>query len=92
MMGINMKYIVFADKRGEEYIVVFPQSLSHFDIANNLSTYRVTTDIVNDKWHRDNFKPISAGFIDSSGCYGRSETLDLNSRPKDTELWERYYG
>jgi hypothetical protein len=33
---------------------------------------------------------ISAGFIDAGGkCYGRSETLDLDSRPeKDSALYQ----
>jgi hypothetical protein len=43
------------------------------------------------------YKPISAGFVEIHGelglaCYGKSESLDLGSRPDDTEELNKQLG
>ena len=35
-------------------------------------------------WKRESWRPISAGFTNGETCYGRSESLNLDSRPEDT--------
>lgn len=65
-----MKYIVFDHTE----IIIFPALVSHDKMALRLP----------DK------KPTSAGFVGKDGgklvCYGRSESLDLESIPFDTTL------
>ena len=37
------------------------------------------------------FKPTSAGFYDKKrGCYGYSNSLNLKSRPEDTEIIRKF--
>ena len=43
-------------------------------------------------WERIRRAPISAGFVDDAhNCYGRSESLNLDSRPQDTILLRSQY-
>ena len=62
-----MKYVVLQEHKFE-HIIAFSKCLNHNDVAAKM-----------------NMKPISAGFVDFSGdelrCYGRSETLNMKSRP-----------
>lgn len=83
-----MKYIVLEvqhpDRGRIEVPVVFPEVLIHKQVAMALR-------------HCDDMrsaKPVAAGFLSSFGmadvaCYGRSESLDLNSRGAvDSKLME----
>jgi hypothetical protein len=74
-----MKYIVFRTMRPfsqgqyEEVFVAFPHSLIHADISD-----------------RCGMRAVSAGFVGKDGiCHGRSETMNLDSRPEDTKLLEQ---
>ena len=76
-------------QKGMNYEIpfIFPELLVHSTMA-----------IVADKMLRLSFnekniisiRPVSAGFLSSIGieknCYGRSESLELHSRPEDNQL------
>lgn len=79
----EMKYVVvFSEEQGEQ-LFVFPKNINHDSFAEVLSYIKVG-DFRN--WERFFREPIAAGFTDGVNCYGRSESLDLDSRPQDTEL------
>jgi|TARA_Y100000296_G_C5070172_1_gene204488 hypothetical protein len=73
----DTKYVVF-DFIGEEFIVVFPEILTHIELANaftKMSEYG---------------EPISGGFIEHGKCVGESISLNLKSRgEKDTLLLKK---
>ena len=81
-----MKYIVMqanvTDESAREDIIMFPDNLVHLDMAETmkhsyLRRYRMTS------------KVVSAGFvhIGSLECFGKSESLNIGSRPKtDSDL------
>lgn len=90
-----MKYIVFVgdknDGQGErEFIVLFDRSIDHDLQFESLHSLR---DNDGPRWERHwvDPQPVSAGFVSPElQCYGRSETLNVDSRPKiDTELLKR---
>ena len=74
------KYVKFEDRSGDQFCIVFPDTLRHSDIAAAIQIeFRAT--------------PKSAGFVSSVKDdnnvrpYGKSESLNLNSDPeKDTFL------
>ncbi|GAC1605795.1 MAG: hypothetical protein NVS3B3_04340 [Aquirhabdus sp.] len=78
----EMKYVVVHSEETGEQLFTFPKNINHDAFADVLR--RIKTEGRN--WTRPFRKPISAGFTDGNRCYGRSETLDLDSRPVDTEL------
>lgn len=72
-----MKYVVVRIL-GKEHIFVFPSSINHDRMCEVLSYIKHGSDR---DWSRALAEAVSAGFIDGSGkCYGRSETLNLDSR------------
>lgn len=81
----NSKYIVYNDRTSElDTMLIFPEWISHASIA---------------KGHGASGPLVSAGFIDfdatcrDSVCYGRSESLNLSSRPEfDTKLLHQLMG
>lgn len=87
-----MKYIVFvgdkSDGQGErEFIVLFDRSIDHDLQFESLHSLRNNSG---PRWERCwiDPQPVSAGFVSPElQCYGRSETLNVISRPReDTEL------
>lgn len=82
---MEMKYVVVEDKSGSEQLIVFPKVFDHDAFADVLSYIRVGGS----NWRREFRKPVSAGFTDGKRCYGRSETLNLNSRHVDTDLLQK---
>ena len=83
-ISYDCKYIVvktqYADEVEDvvEEIYVFPKAVHHdcfYEIINNQDEFR---------------KLISAGFVDSNlQCYGKSETLNVESRKEDTDLLKK---
>ena len=74
MFYLKQKYVITSDNK----IIVFPELFQHSEFRS--------------------FKPISAGFISfgvnkegnpSCTCYGESISLNLKSRPEDTEIAKR---
>lgn len=79
-----MKYIVIQETHYSmivEHPIIFPEILIHSGVADSLlHMMRVNSN------HK--FEVISAGFVnlDVWECYGRSESLNLDSRKEDTAL------
>ena len=83
-MSAEMKYVVVRSPNFGEQLVVFPSTINHDAMAEALSLIR-HGPLRN--WTRPDRLPISAGFTDGLNCYGRSESLNLDSRiPADTLL------
>ena len=82
-----MKYIVTTREGDIEEMFVFPETINHDCMAEMISRIKNHT---HGSWERISRKPISAGFITVEGeCYGRSETLNLDSRGvTDTVLFD----
>ena len=82
---IEFKYIIAENQESDEgecRIFIFEKGISHDKFGLTLET-----GIRNESWRnwrRESWRPISAGFTDGKTCYGRSESLDLDSRPEDT--------
>lgn len=77
----EMKYVVVKTDVGEQ-IYVFPKQIDHDAFAEVLSYIKMGGR----NWKREYREPVSAGFTDGVECYGRSETLNLNSRSIDADL------
>lgn len=80
---LEMKYVVTEDAQGKQHLFVFPKVFDHDEFSEVLSYIKTGGR----NWKREYRKPISAGFTDGNVCYGRSETLNLESRKEiDTAL------
>jgi len=81
-----VKYIV-TEREGIEEMFVFPDTINHDCMAEVLNAIKNQRS---GDWRRIRRTPISAGFISVDGeCYGRSETLRLDSRGvTDSVLWD----
>lgn len=79
---MEMKYVVVTCEEAGEQLFVFPHNVDHDEFASVLS-YIKTGGVC---WTRPVRMPVSAGFTDGQHCYGRSETLNLESLPEDTAL------
>lgn len=79
----KMKYVVVKAESGIETLVIFPEYFSHDRFAEVLSHIRTGNGR---NWKREYREPISAGFTDGETCFGRSESLNLDSRLTDTIL------
>ena len=79
----EFKYVVVQVVGGPEEIYIFPKTVEHAAFAEVL--HYITTPTSGGGWHRPFRKEISAGFTNGVSCYGRSETLDLDSRYKVDE-------
>jgi hypothetical protein len=77
------KYIVTTRGDGIEEIFIFPSTVDHDAMMESLESIKNQTC---GNWDRIFRLPISAGFTDGIKCWGRSETLNLNSRTKDSEI------
>ena len=86
-MLTEMKYVV-VDAEGDEQLFIFPKTIDHDRFADVLNFIKVGHDR---DWKRIYRKPISAGFTDGVTCYGRSESLHLESRKQDTLLLRGQY-
>jgi hypothetical protein len=79
-----MKYITTQQQDDKEELFTFPKTIDHDAMAEILRHIKNRT---HGQWERVYRKPISAGFVDQNWvCFGRSESLGLDSRPEDTEL------
>lgn len=78
----EMKYVVVKDKSENEKIFIFSKQIDHDSFAEVLSYIKTGGR----NWSREYMEPVSAGFTDGVTCYGRSETLSLDSRENDSEM------
>jgi len=77
-----MKYIVTSNEEGLEEIFIFPDTVNHNVMAESVEFMKNQ----HGNWKRIERIPISAGFIEGGKCVGRSESLDIASRPQDSKL------
>ena len=80
---VEMKYVVVDGKDDGEQLFIFPKTIDHDQFADVLNFIKVGHDR---NWKRIYRKPISAGFTDGVTCYGRSESLHLESRKEDQNV------
>lgn len=80
-----MKYIVARDSDGNEEMFIFSNKIYHSCFAESIEGIRNHDD---NNWERVFRQPVSAGFIVNGECTGRSESLDLDSRPQDTLIFK----
>lgn len=74
-----MKYIVTKQEDGgREEIFTFPDHIHHDAFAEALELFR---DKTFGRWERLHRVPVAAGLVVDGRCSGRSESLDLDSRP-----------
>jgi hypothetical protein len=91
------KYVIVRLGNDRELPVIFPESMVHSEMANALKAYygneaqflangQLTDDAV--RVIHDSVVPVAAGHCEVRvlGAQGRSETLQLDSRPEDTDL------
>lgn len=74
---MKMKYIVTEDENGVEDIFIFPAKVDHDCMAEMLARIKNQSW---GNWERVYRRPIAAGFTDGKTCWGRSETLNMDSR------------
>ena len=74
-----MKYVVVTSEYGEQ-LFTFPKNINHAAFADVLGSIKHGDGRF---WQRVYKNPVSAGFTDGTECYGRSESLNLDSRPGD---------
>ncbi len=79
----EMKYVVVESEEQGEQLFIFPKNINHDSFAEILNYIKIGESY---NWKRVRRKPISAGFTDGVTCYGKSESLKLESRKSDTEL------
>lgn len=80
-----MKFIT-TEHDGIEQVHLFSNDIDHDVFFEGLRNK------THGNWRRHTRKAIAAGFVDSSWlCHGRSETLDLDSRSKDTDLLQEQF-
>lgn len=81
---MEMKYIMLANHQ-VHMPVIFPAILVHSEIATALL-------VKYDRLRHHEFKIVSAGFIDlwNIRCFGESKTLNIKSRPEDSEIIRNY--
>lgn len=86
-----MKYVCFKeDKSGKETVVLFERHINHVDMSDRVEGVRLYDE--RNEWYRG-MTAISAGFVlPDLTCYGRSVSLQLNSRPaEDTKLLKEQF-
>lgn len=71
----ELKYITVQNESDEIYIIVFDKSINHDYMYLAVS-----------HMGEEYLRKLSAGFTDGLSCYGRSETLNLDSNPDDFKL------
>lgn len=77
MTKMAQKYITFETYGSKQHLIAFPDFIQHSAMSKK----------VQEASPHKPMRPVSAGFIVDSQCVGVSESLRLNSRPKeDTEL------
>jgi hypothetical protein len=73
-----MKYICTITSDDNEEIFVFPYSINHDSMMEVI--HRIKYQL-GSNWTRIQRNPVSAGFVSEvNECYGKSETLMLDSR------------
>lgn len=85
---MQSKYIVIKTG-GEEMLFLFPAAIAHNHMFEAVTSAKQGP---HQSWSRPYrlAEIVSAGFVLNGRCHGRSESLDVSSRPDiDTHLLER---
>lgn len=86
----QMKYITAAvmhpgRDKAVEHIFIFPEFINHNHFASSMRRMRDSSNYGREQPME--FQVVGAGFTDGQQCWGRSETLNCNSRgAEDAEL------
>lgn len=84
---MSIKYIVM-QLEDQLTLFTFPRSVDHDRMYEALGAIRFGCPSNWSRKYRDG-EAISAGFITDGKCHGKSETLNLKSRPdEDTKLYK----
>ena len=83
-----MKYIVTETEDKIREIFVFSRKINHDCMAESVSAIKNHSY---SPWRRIRREVVSAGFIEGGKCVGKSESLNLKSDPRDTELLHEGY-
>lgn len=83
MFERQLKYVVASVthsgvSKEKEYIFIFPEFINHNHFAESMRRMRDSSDYGNQQWMK--FEIVAAGFTDGKQCWGRSETLNKESR------------
>ena len=83
MFEQQMKYVVASVKHSgrskeKEYIFIFPEFINHNHFVESMRRMRDSSDYGNPQWLKCDI--VGAGFTDGKQCWGRSETLNKDSR------------
>lgn len=80
-----MKYVMFKGPSGKKVPIIFPDALSHIDVA--IAVQAICPEL-------EESKPVSAGFLSSldidATTSGKSTTLGLGSDPGDALVISTY--
>ena len=95
--ALVFKYVMFVRTRNKERTdgihlpVIFPEHIMHSDMGDAMRGYGITSGMTDNYYHQ-RVEPVSAGFIDlnSMTCFGGSESLELKSRPQDSQIIAEY--
>ena len=82
----QMKYITAAvmhpgRDKAVEHIFIFPEFINHNRFAESMRRMRDSSCYGREQYME--FRVVGAGFTDGQQCWGRSETLNCNSRGAD---------
>jgi hypothetical protein len=86
------KYIVVYDKDqplDSKYMIIFPKVINHDYMFEMVQHAAYDSDLPNKQMPISIF---SAGFVLNGNCYGRSETLSVQSHKDDNELCRKTFG
>lgn len=83
----DFKYVMFKDKHGREFPVVFPGDLIHEEMASAVRHAFRSSELKEGKQDWACPIPVSAGFcqIIATSAHGKSETLNMESRSQDRQ-------
>lgn len=79
----EMKYVVVRSESDFEQMFIFSKDIDHNRFAEVLSYIKTGSER---DWKREYREVVSAGFTDGITCYGRSETLLVDSRSNSDTL------
>lgn len=83
---MKYKYVMFTDKHGKQFPVIFPEHIAHSEISAGVQHAVRSSELAQGLRDWSCPKPTSAGFIDTlhvEYVYGDSETLGLKAAAKD---------
>lgn len=95
--ALVFKYVMFVRTRNKEETdgvhmpIIFPAHIMHSDMGEAMIGYAMSNGFQENHYYQ-RMVAVSAGFIDMNSltCFGESESLDLKSRPEDSQIIKDY--